>query len=139
VKTLTKLVGRISYPVVGYLFLLLGFAFLGLTVAALATRSELALASGGALAGSFAAAVMSFRAGAVKLAKARASGDDRHNEGIWSKPLRQEQVDQYVVNFRGEQELAAAVADADVAPAMLPVRASRPRWQSAAVPSRLSA
>jgi len=130
---LVKVVRRISYPFVGYLFLLLAFALLGLFVVALAYRSSWAALAGVALVGSLVAAVVGFRAGAVKLAQSRKVGDPRHNVSIFSEPLSQEQVDQYYVNYRGGQRRAQSA----VAP-----RASRPNQSEApeaVVPSRLSA
>ena len=77
--------------------------------------------------------MVGFRKGAVKLAQSRREGDPRHNVSIFSEPLRQEEVDQYYVNYRGGQRRAQlAVA----------LRASRPNQSEvpeAVVPSRLSA
>ena len=113
---LVKVVRRISYPFVGYLFLLLAFALLGLFVVALAYRSSWAALAGVALVGSLVAAVVGFRAGAVKLAQSRKVGDPRHNVSIFSEPLSQEQVDQYYVNYRGGQRRAqSAVGTARIA------------------------
>ena len=114
---LVKVVRRISYPFVGYLFLLLAFALLGLFVVALAYRSSWAALAGVALVGSLVAAVVGFRAGAVKLAQSRKVGDPRHNVSIFSEPLSQEQVDQYYVNYRGCQRVPSR---------QLALRASRP-------------
>ena len=105
-----KVVRRISYPFVGYLFLLLGFALLGLFVAALARQSDLDVVAGVALAGSLVAAVLGFRKGAWKLAQSREAGDPGHNVSIWSEPLRQDQVDQYYVNYRGGQAVPRGTA-----------------------------
>jgi hypothetical protein len=89
--------------------------------------------AGVALGGSLVAAVVGFRAGAVKLAQSRKVGDPRHHVSIFSEPLSQEQVDQYYVNYRGGQRRAQlAVA----------LRASRPnqrKRREAVVASRLSA
>ena len=124
---------RVSYPFVGYLFLLLAFALLGLFIVALAYRSGWAAVAGVALGCSLVAAVVGFREGAVKLAQSRREGDPRHNVSIFSEPLRQEEVDQYYVNYRGGRRRAQlAVA----------LRASRPNQSEApeaVVPSRLSA
>ncbi len=139
---LSNIVRRMFNPVVGYLFLLLGFVFLGLTVAALALQSDLAALFGVALAVSLMAAVLGFRIGAAKLAEVGAGGDSGHNVSIWSRPIRQVQVDQYNVNFRGEQRRPASAAGAEVLAAPAPVRATRPsrgRWETTAVPTRLSA
>jgi hypothetical protein len=130
---LVKVVRRVSYPYMGYLFLLLGFALLGLFIVALAYRSGWAAVAGVALGGSLIAVVVGFRKGAVKLAQSRREGDPRHNVSIFSEPLSQEEVDQYYVNYRGGQRRAQlAVA----------LRASRPNQSEApeaVVPSRLSA
>jgi hypothetical protein len=124
---------RVSYPYMGYLFLLLASALLGLFVVALAYRSGWAAVAGVALGGCLVAAVVGFRKGAVKLAHSRREGDPRHNVSIFAEPLRQEEVDQYYVNYRGGQRRAqSAVA----------LRASRPNQSEApeaVVPSRLSA
>jgi hypothetical protein len=130
---LVKVVRRVSYPFMGYLFLLLAFALLGLLVVALAYRSGWAAIAGVALGGSLVAAVVGFRKGAVKLAQSRGEGDPLHCVNILSEPLRQGEVDQYYVNYRGGQRRAQlAVA----------LRASRPNQSEkpeAVVPSRLSA
>jgi hypothetical protein len=128
-RMLVKVVRRVSYPFMGYLFLLLASAVLGLFVEALAYRSGLAAVAGVALGGSFVAAVVGFRKGAVKLAQSRREGDPRHNVSIFSEPLRQEEIDQYYVNYRtGQRRARLAVV----------LRASR-EAPEAVVPSRLSA
>ncbi len=130
---LVKVVRRVSYPYMGYLFLLLACALLGLFVVALAYRSGWAAVVGVALGGSLVAVVVGFRKGAVILAQSRREGDPRNNVSIFSEPLSQEEVDQYYVNYRGGQRRAQlAVA----------LRASRPDQSEApevVVPSRLSA
>jgi hypothetical protein len=130
---LVKVVRRVSYPFMGYLFLLLAFALLGLFVVALASRSAWAAVAGVALGGSLVAAVVGFRKQAVKLAQSQKESNPLHCANIFSEPLLQEEVDQYYVNYRGGQrgtQLAAAL------------RASRPNQSEApeaVVPSRLSA
>jgi hypothetical protein len=123
---------RVSYPYVGYLFLLFASALLGLFVVALAYRSGWAAVTGVALGGSLVAAVVGFRKGTVKLAQC-GEGDPLHCVNILSEPLRQEEVDQYYVNYHGGQRRAqSAVAS----------RASRPNQREApeaVVPSRLPA
>ena len=107
---------RISYPFVGYLFLLLAFALLGVFIVALAYRSGWAALAGVALVGSLVAAVVSFRSGAVKVAQSRKAGDPPNNASIFSEPLGQEQVDQYYVNYRGGQRCAqSAVGSGHIA------------------------
>ena len=117
----------------GYLFLLLASALLGLFIVALAYRSGWAAVAGVALGGSLVAAVVCFHKGAVKLAQSRREGDPRHNVSIFSEPLRQEELDQYYVNYRSGQRRAQSA---------VPLRASRPNQSEApeaVVPSRLSA
>src|SRR5271170_8303563 len=122
-RMLVKVVRRVSYPFLGYLFLLLASALLGLFVEALAYRSGWAAVAGVALGGSLVAAVVGFRKGAVKLAQSRREGDPRHNVSIFSEPLRQEEVDQYYVNYRGGQRRAQS--------AVATLRASRPNQSEA--------
>ena len=130
---LVKVVRRVSYPFMGYLFLLLACAVLGLFVMALAYRSGWAAVAGLALGGSLVAAVVGFRKQAVKLAQSQRESNPLHCANIFSEPLRQEEVDQYYANYRGGQrgtQLTAAL------------RASRPNQSEApeaVVPSRLSA
>jgi hypothetical protein len=139
---LVKVVRRVSYPYMGYLFLLLAFALLGLFVVALAYRSGWAAVAGVALGGSLVAAVVGFRKGAVKLAQSRREGDPRHNVSIFSEPLRQEEIDQYYVNYRGGQrraQLAVAQRHAQLAVALRASRPDQSEAPEAVVPSRLSA
>src|ERR1700756_1710801 len=89
VRMLVKVVRRVSYPFMGYLFLLLASALLGLFVVALAYRSGWAAVAGVALGGSLVAAVVGFRKQAVKLAQSRREGDPLHCVNILSEPLRQ--------------------------------------------------
>jgi hypothetical protein len=129
VRMLVKVVRRVSYPFMGYLFLLLASALLGLFVEALAYRSGWAAVTGVALGGSLVAAVVGFRKGAAKLAQSCREADPLHCVNILSEPLRQEEIDQYYVNYRGGQRRAQlAVA----------LRASR-EAPEAVVPSQLSA
>src|ERR1700756_3422217 len=132
VRMMVKVVRGVSYPFMGYLFLLLASALLGLFVEALAYRSGWAAVTGVALGGSLFATVVGFRKGAMKLARG-GEGDPLHCVNILSEPLSQEEVDQYYVNYRGGQRRARSAA----AP-----RASRPNQSEASevvVPSRLSA
>jgi hypothetical protein len=133
VRMMVKVVRHVSYPFMGYLFLLLASALLGLFVEALAYRSGWAAVAGVALGGSLVAAVVGFRTGAVKLARSRREGDPRHNVSIFAEPLRQEELDQYYVNYRGGQRHAQLA---------VVLRASRPNQSEApeaVAPSLLSA
>ena len=115
---------------------------LGLFVAALAHQSDLAVVADVALAGSLVAAVLGFRKGTLKLAQSREAGDPGYNASIFSEPLRQDQVDQYYVNYRGGQDrvqvdsVMAVGADGSEP---RPSSASRRKLLVAAAPSRLSA
>lgn len=128
---------RISHPYVGYVFLLISFVMLGVTVAGLAMQSGTAALIGGVgLVASMALAVFGFRLGARKLAKAREGGDPTHNISIWSEPLRQDAIDKYLVSYRGQDS-------ADQSEAASTVR-EFPRDHAeerlvAAAPTRLSA
>src|SRR6201987_5893925 len=104
-RMLVKVVRRVSAPFMGYLFVLLGSALLGLFVEALASRSGWAAVTGVALGCSLVAAVVGFRKGAMKLAQC-GGGDPLHWVNILSEPLRQEEVDQYYVDYRGGQRRA---------------------------------
>jgi hypothetical protein len=127
---LSKLVDRILNPVVGYLFVLLGFVCLGLFVAALAMNSAFAVIPGLALAASFGMAVAAFRNGSAKLATSREAGTVGGNVSIWARPLRQEQIDDYHVAYR---------ARPDKAPTVLEVARSAQKREFAPMPTRLSA
>src|SRR5271156_5253862 len=88
-RMLVKVVRRVSYPFLGYLFLLLASALLGLFVEALAYRSGWAArgggggGAGGARGASLLAAGVGFRRGAVRAARPRGEGDPRHNVSIF--------------------------------------------------------
>ncbi len=130
---LVKVARRVSYPYMGYLFLLLASALLGLFVEALAYRSGWAAVAGVGLGLSLGVAVVGFRKGAVKLAQSRREGDPRHNVSIFAEPLRQEEIDQYYVNYRGAQRRAQL---AEVLRTSRPIHSEAPE---AVVPNRLSA
>ena len=98
-----KILRRISAAYVAYLVLLLGFASLGLFVAALASGSDLAGVAGVSLVACLAGAVAGFRKGARTLAQSRGSGERANNVSIFSVPLRRDQIDQYHENYRSEK------------------------------------
>jgi hypothetical protein len=129
---LVKVVRRVSAPFMGYLFLLLASALLGLFVEALAYRSGWAAVTGVALGGSLVAAVLGFRKGATTLVQCGA-GDPLHCVNILSEPLRQEEVDQYYVNYRGAQRRA------QLAEVLRTPRPNHSEAPEAVVPNRLSA
>ncbi|KRD08649.1 hypothetical protein ASE48_08835 [Mycobacterium sp. Root265] len=80
---------------VGYLFFLLGFVSLGLFVAALAFGSSLAAWAGVALVGTFALAVVAFRAGSRGVAN------------IWAESVTRTEADRYRSTYRGEARARA--------------------------------
>ena len=127
-----KVVRRYSYPVLGYLSLLVAFALLGLFVAALAYRSAWAAATGVALGASLTVSVAAFREGAARLARSRREGGSWHHVSIWSEPLRRDQVDRYFVNYRSGPRRTKLT----VAPRSSQTRTNRPVIN---MPSRLSA
>lgn len=100
-----KVLRHISFPVLGYLCVLIGFSSLGLFVATLGFGSRWAWVIGAVMAVAFVLAAVFLRIGAVRLARSRAS-EDLHNVSIWAEPLGQDEVDQYYVNFRGAQPRA---------------------------------
>ena len=97
-----KILRRISAAYVAYLVLLLGFASLGLFVAALASGSDLAGVAGVSLVACLAGAVAGFRKGARTLAQSRGSGERANNVSIFSVPLRRDQIDRYHENYRSD-------------------------------------
>lgn len=82
-----KVFRRISHSYVAYLFLLSAFASLGLFVAALAMQSPWAVVAGIALVGSLIAAAVGFRIAV--------------SAGTAGKPVRQDTIDRYYLNYRG--------------------------------------
>jgi hypothetical protein len=70
--------GRISYPYVGYLFLLLGFLSLGVFVAALAYQTAFVMVAAAALVGTFVASALFFRIGSRAPVPARKDRVDRY-------------------------------------------------------------
>jgi hypothetical protein len=92
----------ISASYFAYVLLLMGFLSLGLFVAALATGSILAGALGAVLIACLAGSVVGFRATARELAQSRPPIEMASAVSIFSTPLRQEQVDRYLENHRGD-------------------------------------
>ena len=98
-----KILRRVSAAYVAYLVLLLGFASLGLFVAALASGSDLAGVAGVSLVACLGGAVAGFRKGARTLAQSRGSGERANNVSIFSVPLRRDQIDRYHENYRSDK------------------------------------
>jgi hypothetical protein len=101
-------------------------------------KSEFAGILGIALTASFGMAVPAFRNGSATLATARDAGIIGDNANIWARPLRQEQIDGYHLNYRPAQpenlptvlKVPAVLSDA---------KSGRQKREHAPVPTRLSA
>jgi hypothetical protein len=107
-----KTLRRISLTNLAYVLFLLVFVALGTVVYALATASALAGVTGAGLVVLMAATVVGFRIGARKRAESNDSGIEIEGANIWARPLRREQIDQYLSNYRGAQN-GQAVPDAE--------------------------
>jgi hypothetical protein len=145
--TMSKTFGRISNPYLAYLFLLMGFALLGVFVAALATGSDRAAVAGGALVVCAAASVAGFRAGARRLAESRAPGAPVNNVSIFSTPLRSDEIERYLQSYRSRnggttqtgRVLTALAGGQSTAPNALHASGPIEAHDGAAEPNRLSA
>src|SRR5262245_46303891 len=92
---------RVSMTNVAYLCLLLAFVALGMCVYALAAESTLASIIGASLVVLMVASVVGFRIGARKRAESNNSGIEIEGANIWARPPRREQIDRYLLNYRG--------------------------------------
>lgn len=106
---------RISLTDVAYACMLLMFVGLGTFVYALAVGSSLVGILGHVLVALMIATVVGYRVGARKRAESNDSGIEIEGANIWAQPLRREQIDQYLLTYRGvrdnhEQLLKAAAA-----------------------------
>lgn len=104
---------RIPVPNIAYVLLLVGFVSLGLFVSALALGSDLAPLAGIALIVCLGGAVAGFRTGARRLAQARQPDAPANNVSIFSTPLRRDEKDRYLRNYRGATDRAMAVVRDD--------------------------
>ena len=59
---------------------------------------------GGILVGLIVATVVGFRVGARKRAESNESGIEIEGANVWARPLRREQIDRYLLRYRGAQE-----------------------------------
>ncbi|MFV8166206.1 hypothetical protein ACNQVK_29585 [Mycobacterium sp. 134] len=98
---------RIPVPNIAYVLLLVGFVSLGLFVTALALGSGLAPVAGIALIVCLGGAVAGFRTGARRLAQARQPDAPANNVSIFSTPLRRDEADRYLRNYRGVGDVRA--------------------------------
>jgi hypothetical protein len=114
---------RVSMTYVAYVLLLLAFVALGTFVYALATDSALAGITGGSLVVLMVASVVGFRIGARNRAKSNDSGIEIEGANVWAQPLRREQIDRYLLSYRGvrdgHEQMAQAVSAVAVEPARL--------------------
>ena len=105
---------RVSGTSAAYVCFLLTFVALGTFVYALAANSAAAALIGGVLVVLMALTVAGFRVGARARAASNDSGIDIPGENIWARPLRREQIDRYLQNYRAarknHEELLQAVA-----------------------------
>ncbi len=88
---------------VAYVCLLLGFVALGTFVYAVAVGSALAWIIGASLAVLMVATVAGFRIGARTRAESNDSGIEIEGANVWARPLRREQIDRYLLSYRGVQ------------------------------------
>jgi hypothetical protein len=95
---------RVSLTNVAYVLLLLVFVALGMFIYALAAESALAGIIAASMVVLMVASVVGFRIGARKRAESNDSGIDIPGENIWARPLRREQIDRYLLSYRGVQD-----------------------------------
>jgi hypothetical protein len=94
---------RVSMTDVAYVVFLLVFVALGTFVYALAAEGSLAWIIGAILVVLMAATVVGFRIGARKRAESNDSGIEIEGSNVWARPLRREQIDRYLLSYRGVQ------------------------------------
>ncbi len=99
-----KVFTRVSMTYVAYVCLLLGFVMLGTFVYALAAGSGMAGVIGASLVVSLVASIVGFRVGARNRAESNDSGIPIEGANIWAQPLRSEQIDRYLLSYRGGQD-----------------------------------
>ncbi len=104
-----KILRSVSAVYMAYVSLLVAFVSLGAFVAALASESDLAGVAGISLVACFGGAVAGFRSGARSLAQSRGSGERADNVSIFSVPLRRDEIDQYLENYRADSARAPQV------------------------------
>ncbi|KUI15441.1 hypothetical protein AU191_06620 [Mycolicibacterium acapulense] len=117
-----KALGRIPPTLVAYVCLLLSFAALGTFVYALAAQSAVAGIIGAGMVVLLVTAVVGFRVGARKRAESNDSGIEIPSENIWARPLRREQIDQYLSTYRGVRDNHEQLLDAATEVSVEPTR-----------------
>ena len=104
----------VSLTDVAYVCFLLVFVALGTFVYALAVQSALAGIIGASLGVLMVATVVGFRVGARKRAESNDSGIETEGANVWARPLRREQIERYLLSYRGirdnQEQLLQAVA-----------------------------
>ena len=113
---------RVSMTDVAYVLLLLVFVSLGTFVYALATESALAGIIGGSLVVLMVASVVGFRIGARNRAESNDSGIEIEGANVWARPLRREQMDRYLLSYRGVRDGHEQMAQTVSAVAAEPTR-----------------
>lgn len=115
-----KVLRRVSMTNVAYVCFLLMFVALGTFVYALAVESAVAGVIGAILIALMVATVAGFRVGARKRAESNDSGIEIEGANVWARPLRREQIDRYLLSYRGVQggqaQMLKAVAAVDAEP-----------------------
>ncbi|MGV0788373.1 hypothetical protein ABQF33_15810 [Mycolicibacterium sp. XJ2] len=117
-----KALGRIPPTLVAYVCLVLSFAALGTFVYALAAQSAVAGIIGAGMVVLMVTAVVGFRVGARKRAESNDSGIEIPSENIWARPLRREQIDQYLSTHRGVRDNHEQLLDAATEVPGMPTR-----------------
>jgi hypothetical protein len=109
-----KALRNVSATNVAYVCLLLVFVSLGMLVYALAAGSAAAGIIGAVLVALTVLMIAGFRVGVRTRAASNDSGIDIPGENIWARPLRREQIDRYLQNYRAvrenHEELLQAIA-----------------------------
>ena len=113
---------RVSMTYVAYVLSLLAFVALGAFVYALATDSALAGITGGSLVVLMVVSVVGFRIGARNRAKSNDSGIEIEGANVWAQPLHREQIDRYLLSYRGARDGHEQRAQAVSAVAVEPTR-----------------
>jgi hypothetical protein len=111
---IVKALRNVSATNVAYVCFLLVFVSLGMLVYALAAGSAAAGSIGAVLVALTVLMIAGFRVGVRTRAASNDSGIDIPGENIWARPLRREQIDKYLQNYRtvreNHEELLQAVA-----------------------------
>ncbi|AEV71474.1 hypothetical protein MycrhN_0843 [Mycolicibacterium rhodesiae NBB3] len=109
-----KALRNVSATNVAYVCFLLVFVSLGMLVYALAAGSAAAGIIGAVLVALTVLMIAGFRVGVRTRAASNDSGIDIPGENIWARPLRREQIDRYLQNYRAvrenHEELLQAIA-----------------------------